>query len=379
MTAVSKSADWSPLARTLTRRSFLGWSLATTAGLGAANMFLVAPKRDRVALTWMPSRGTLASVDDYPIWVAFERGYLKQLGVDLSIVAQREPSPGGAGADSAVTFVSPAELLSMADRGLNPTSIFQLCAGSVFGFALHRGGRVRRPRDLEGASIAIGDESWKAIVDPLLVEAGVNPRVVTLVVARDRWLEFAADGVTDAALSWRGLAHTDAGRHLTHFVGDRWSQLPAHSYAVVGLEHRTALEIDGLNRFLQALVLALEFAAENPRGAAQITYRSAPGLAETLSPQAAVDSLAVASSVYSSGRRRGMAWGLHERPRWQRYMSAAEQSGLAKPASKPVYSNQLIATANSIDTTLVHLDAATFALDRDFRHTTGLTGGIVDG
>jgi ABC-type nitrate/sulfonate/bicarbonate transport system substrate-binding protein len=363
----------------MTRRSFLGWSLATTAGIGASHMFLVAPQRDRVGLTWVPSRGTLASVDDYPIWVGLHRGYLQRMGVDLNVVASAEGLAVDSRTDSAVTFSSPAELVTRSDRGQNPTSIFQLCAGSVFGFALHKGGRVKRPRDLEGATISVGDESWKAIVEPLLVEAGVDPARVDLIVARDRWLQVAADGEADAALSWRGLARTPAGRRLNHFVGDRWSQLPSNSYAVDGLERKTSLEIDGLTRFLQALVLALEFASENPRAAAQITYRSAPGLAATMSPQAAVDSLAVTSSVYSAGRRRGLAWGLHEKPRWQSYMGAAERSGLAKAGARPVYSNQLIAAANSVDTTLVHIDAATFALDSEFRHTTALTGGIVDG
>lgn len=379
MKTVRKGANSSPSALTLTRRSFLGWSLATTAGIGAAHLFLVAPQRDRVALTWMPSRGTRASVDDYPIWVAFDRGYMQRLGLDLNVVTNHESLAGDAWRDSAVTFASPAELVSRADRGFDSTSIFQLCADSVFGFAFRKGGRVKRPKGLGGAAISVGDESWKTIVDPLLVEAGVNPGRNRLVVAGDRWLQVAADGEADAALSWRGLAQTDAGRRLNHFVGDRWSQLPSNSYAVDGLDHMGSREIDGLTRFLQALVLALEFASENPRAAAQITYRSAPGLAGTMSPQATVDSLAVASSVYSSGRRRGLAWGLHERSRWQRYLNAAEKAGLAKAPTKPLYSNQMIAAANSIDTTLVHVDAATFALDRDFRHTTGLTGGIVDG
>lgn len=367
------------LTRQLTRRSFLGWSAATAVGLASTRLLLTHTGPDRVSVSWLSPRRTLAVVDDYPIWVARELGYMDRLGIDLRIVEDVSAPPPLSEAPVAgmsITFPSAALLVSGADRGLATKSIFQLCAGSMFGFALSRDGRAQRPKDLGGASIAVGDLSWKEIVDPLLVEAGLDSRRSQLVVAGDEWLKVVSAGDADAALSWRGLERTPDGRALRHLVGDHWSQLPANSYAVESPDLLSERDTDGLTRFLKAVVSGLEFASENPVAAAQITYRSAPGLHDVMSPKATVDALAVTSSVYSAGRRRGLPWGMNEEARWRRYVDAAGQAGMVKSIDpKALYTNRLIESANSVDIATVRLNAATYALDRDFRHINSPTGG----
>ena len=363
-----------PLIQPLTRRRFLGWGLATAAvavGVGSSRLFLSAVAPDRATLSWLSPRGTLAVVDDYPIWVALGRGYLAKLGIDLHVVEdtgspplEPEPLPG-----MLITFPSPARLVSLIDRGLPTRAIFQLCSGSAFGFALRAGAKASRPQDLAGATIAVGADSWREIVDPLLVEANVDPRGVRLLVAGSSWLKAATEGIADAALSWRGLEGSKDGRGLRHLVGDPWSRFPSNAYAIDDPDHLGHSEMDALTRFLQAVVMGLEFAQENPRGAAQITYRSAPGLESAMSPQAAVDALGVTSTLYSSGRSRGLPWGMHEEQRWERYVGAAEKSGLIKSLDpRTVYTNRLVSAANAVDISLVRQDAAAFELDRDFRN-----------
>ncbi len=379
MERVAKDPGSAMLTRQLTRRSFLGWSAATAVGLASTRLLLTHTGPDRVTLSWLSPRRTLAVVDDYPIWVARELGYMDQLGIDLNVVGDVSAPPPLAAKPvlgMSITFPSAALLVSSADRGLGTQSIFQLCAGSMFGFALSKQSRVQRPKDLGGASIAVGDESWKEIVDPLLVEAGVDPRRSQLVIAGDEWLKVVAAGDADAALSWRGLERSTDGRSLRHFLGDHWSQLPANAYAVESPDLLGDRDTDGLTRFLKAVVSGLEFASENPVAAAQITYRSAPGLHEVMAPRATVDALAVTSSVYSAGRRRGLPWGLNEEERWRRYAEAAGQAGMVKSIDpKALYTNRLIEAANSVDIATVRLNAATYALDGDFRHINSPTGG----
>jgi len=113
--------------------------------------------------------------------------------------------------------------------------------------------------------------------------------------------------------------------------------------------------------------MGLEFGRQNPRAAAQITYRSAPGLADAMSPPAALQALVTTAAIYSAGRKRGLQWGYHEPARWQRYVAAAEESGLVKSVDpKQVYTNRLVAGANSIDRTRVALDAGTYGVRREF-------------
>ena len=365
---------------TLTRRSFLGWSVAAAAGIAASHFFLLPGPRGRVALTWLAPRAALDALNDYPIWVALDRGYMNRLGIDLDMAVAGDNPPPTTTPRRAITFPSPAELVSGVDRGLATTSVFQLSAGSVFGFAFSTRGMRRRPLDLDQATIAVGDESWKSIVDPLLIEAGVNPVGTRLIVAGPHWFEAVRRGEADAAVSWRGMENSAAGRGLRHLVGDRHSQLPANSYAVEGIDGMSVREVDGLKRFLQAVVMGLEFASQNPRAAAQITYRSTPGLHTATTPQAAVDQLTVTASIYDAGRKRGLKWGEHDAARWQRYLNVAHQAGLVKgPSPGAVFTNRFIAFANSFDPTVVRLDATTFPMDTDFRHTTGPRGGSLDG
>jgi NitT/TauT family transport system substrate-binding protein len=356
----------------LSRRSFLGWSAATAVGVASARWWFNAAGMERTAVSWLSPRGTLAVVDDYPIWVAVGLGYMQRLGVNVNMLGDVNDSllPSKEPPARSISFPSPARLVSGADRGGRLRSIFQLCSGSVFGFATRKGGAIRRPQDLAGAAIAVGDPSWLEIVNPLLFEAGVDPRSTRMVAYGADWLKAASSGKADAALSWPGLERSPDGKGLRHLVGDRWSQLPANGYAVDAPERLGEAQVDGLTRFLRGLVMGLEFAQENPRAAAQITYRSAPGLASVMSAQATVDALGVTSTVYSSGRRRGLPWGIHEPARWQRYLAAARQLGMAKPLDPAsVYTNALITAANSVDFSAVRLNAATFELDSDFRHT----------
>ena len=370
---IAQNAPGSLVSWELSRRSFLGWSIATAVGIGSARWLLSAVGPERVRLHWVSPRGTLAVIDDYPIWTALGLGYMKELGVELSMSSgEVEMSkPPTTPARQPISFPSPASLVTGIDRGVPLKSVFQLVSGSIFGFALRKDGRQRRPQDLKDAVIAVGSESWRQIVDPLLVEAGVDPVTTRTEVAGPDWLKAVSLGKADAALSWRGLERNSDGRRLRHMVGESWSQLPANVYAVESDSEFQLNEVDGMTRFLRGVVMGLEFAQENPRAAAQITYRSAPGLASAMSPQAAVDVLGTVASTYSAGRKRGLPWGFHEESRWRRYLAAATASGLVKPIDPAqVYTNRLIDGANSFDISAVRLNAATFELDREFRHTT---------
>ena len=68
-------------------------------------------------------------------------------------------------------------------------------------------------------------------------------------------------------------------------------------------------KVDLYTRFLQGMIMGLEFAKANPRAAAQITYSSRPALQKSLKPQRGV------RLVRRAGRRvrhlapAGQGWG----------------------------------------------------------------------
>src|ERR1700736_5501853 len=249
------------LTRPITRRRFLVVGSASAAAVAAleAVPLLGTLSPERRSLTWASPRGALNVVDDYPLWTAVELGYFQKQGLDLRI------TPGTQHADSSlghvldrtadIAFPSPTLLATSVDRGLGLRSFFQLSAGPHFGFALGPGSHVRTPSDLSGATVAVGSESWKDLVEPLLVEAGVAPRSVRIVVSGDGWLKAAAGGRTDAALVWNGLQATPDGRGLRYLLGDRWSKLPANSYVARSSDLADSRTRDLLTAFTKGVAM----------------------------------------------------------------------------------------------------------------------------
>ena len=129
---------------------------------------------------------------------------------------------------------------------------------------------------------------------------------------------------------------------------------------------------DGSRRFLTAfstaVVMALEFTRINPAAAAQIVYRRAPGLSVKTSPARVIKAVSRVAEVYEAGRRRGLPWGIHERKRWTGFLRIQEELGRVKQLRpEDVYSNALIAAANSFDTARVKRDALGFRSSLEFR------------
>src|SRR5207248_10264326 len=93
---------------------------------------------------------------------------------------------------------------------------------------------IKSPKDLKGKTIALGSTGWQVIVDPMLVELGIDPKSVKYVAAGAQWTQAAATGQADVALAWEGLRHQLAGQglKLTYLIGTTWSKYPSNVYSV---------------------------------------------------------------------------------------------------------------------------------------------------
>ena len=96
-------------------------------------------------------------------------------------------------------------------------------------------------------------------------------------------------------------------------VPDRqhWSKQPSNVYSVRAADLDDAAKGDLYTRFLQGVVMGLEFTKANPRAAAQITYNPLPDLQKSLKPQAALDSMLELAHAYGTSNRKGKGWGYH--------------------------------------------------------------------
>jgi NitT/TauT family transport system substrate-binding protein len=328
---------------------------------------------------WISPRGTLQVMDDFNLWIPVKLGYFKTLGIDAKLIA-------GSVTDALAStkfvaqnkadmgYPSPGVLTASIDSGMGVKSVWGVISGQVFDFALPTNSPIKSPKDLEGKTIALGSSGWSVIVDPMLVELGIDPKSVKYVSAGAQWTQAAATGKADAALAWEGLRHQLAGQglKLKYLIGTTWSKFPSNVYSVRAADLEDPAKKDLYTRFLQGVVMGMEFTKANPRAAAQITYRSLPDLQKTLKPQLALESMLELAGAYATSHRRGQGWGYNDPKGWANYLKVVADLGQTKKllAATDVYTNDLQKTANGkADSAKARADAKAFKLDKDFAQT----------
>jgi len=266
----------------------------------------------------------------------------------------------------------PGVLTASIDSGIAVKSIWDMISGQVFDFALPTNSTIKSVTDLKGKKIALGSAGWSTIVDPILVGAGVDPKPVHYVNAGNQWAQATESGQADAGLAWEGLRAQWAGQglKLKYLIGTQFSKQPSNVYSVRASDLSDSGKVDLYTRFLQGMIMGLEFAKANPRAAAQITYTSRPALQKSLKPQAAYDSFLELAEAYGTSHRAGQGWGFHSPAGWAGYLSIVHKLGQTKKMLSPsdVYTNDLVKAANSkADKATAIKDAKAFKLSSTFQ------------
>jgi NitT/TauT family transport system substrate-binding protein len=370
---------------TMTRRHLLKRGAQGAAVLSAGSMLTAGPAFGRTGratldtVRWISPRGTLQVMDDFNLWVPIKMGYFKTLGINAQLIA-------GSVTDALAStkfvaqnkadmgYPSPGVLTASIDGGIEVKSIWDVISGQVFDFALPANSSIKSPKQLKGKRIALGSSGWKVIVDPMLVELGIDPKSVKYVSAGASWTQAAATGKADAALAWEGLRHQLAGQglKLKYLIGTNWSKFPSNVYSVRAADLEDDAKKDLYTRFLQGVVMGLEFTKANPRAAAQITWRSLPDLQKTLKPQLALDSMLELAHAYGTSHLKGQGWGYNDAKGWANYLKVVHDLGQTKEllATNDVITNELQGPANKqANVAKARADAKKFKLDKEFAKT----------
>ncbi len=209
------------------------------------------------------------------------------------------------------------------------------------------------------------------IVDPILVEAGVDPASVTYLNAGNQWAQAVALGQADAALAWRGLtAQWGAqGLEFDYLIGTDFSTQPSNGYAIRKADLSDPAMKEMWEKFFQANAMAFEFGRLNPRAAAQITYDQFPALREQMEPQLAFDSMVELADLYFGSYKAGLGYGYNDVDNWQAYIDTVYDLGQIENqyAAGDVVTNELIEAANAFDAARVAEDAANFELSEEWQ------------
>jgi len=331
---------------------------------------------------WISPRGTLDVMDDYNIRVPMQMGYFKKLNIDVRLNAG-----AGSGEMQLVAankidmgYPSPGVLSSAVDAGIPVIGIWEQYPAQVFDFVLPGDSKITSPADLAGKKIAVLTIGWKAIIDPILADAGVDPTTVKYVELGPQWVQAVARGQADAGLAWEGLraqlngeaAHFGAGFAIKFLIGAKFSKDPSNVYAIRKSDLGDAKKKDIYTRFLAGVVQGFEFGRANPRAAAQITYGQLPGLQSIISPQVAVESMVQLASGYSLRKRQGGQWGSFDQTAWQGYLKTIAKLGQTKKELSfgDIINTSLIAAANKkADVVTARRDAKAYKVDAYFKKT----------
>lgn len=371
----------------LTRGEFVRRTAAAGAGLGLLGTLAAEPAFGRAdgldVVRWISPRGTLDVMDDYNVRVPIAMGYYKQLGIkaqlnagsgsgEMQLVAAHKVDMG---------YPSPGVLSSAIDAGVPVIGIWEQYPAQVFDFVLPGDSKITSPSQLAGKKIAVLTIGWKAIIDPILADAGVDPKSVKYVELGTQWVQAVARGQADAGLAWEGLraqldgeaAHFGAGFSIKFLIGAQFSHDPSNVYAVRKADMSDAKKRDIYTRFLAGVVMGFEFARANPKAAAEITYGQLPALQSIISPQVALESMAQLASGYSLQKRNGGQWGSFNVNAWNSYLATIAKLGQVKKqySFHDVIDTSLIAAANKrANVARARRDARAFKLDKYFSKTT---------
>lgn len=363
-------------ARTRIPRRFATAILALIV-MSATLLFGAAFAQDGVdEVVWVSPRGSLEVMDDFPLWVAKEMGYFE----DRNLSVELQPGPLEALAvtrlvatnQADIGYPSPGVFLSSLDAGMDLVMPWEMMVGQTFNFAVSPDSDIETVQDLEGATIALGSEGWEVIVNPMLVEAGIDPDSVTYLNAGNQWARAVETGDADAALAWQGLTAqwSAQGRSYRYLIGQDFSDHPSNGYVIRAADLEDPEMRDVWNRFFEALAMGFEFARLNPRAAAQITYSQFPGLQDQMEPQLAMDSMIELAEVYYGSYEMGEGYGWSDISAWQDYIDTVHELGQVQNEydADNIITNEFIDDANTFPQGEVEEDAASFELNEQWQN-----------
>lgn len=355
----------------LDRRNFVGFG-AAAAGILAAPRLLTAQEGTRT-VRWVSPRGTVEVLDDYPYWIAKKFGWFGDIQTTL------EPGPMEATAtiklvdqDQAdIGFPSPGVFSLGLEQGMPLQSVFHMGAYDTFSFAFRKGEKPADIKDLAGKKILLGSIGWKAIVDPMLAQVGVDPASVEYLEAGQLWGPALQQGQGDTALCWEGLRAQWFGQGMDYdyFLPFDFSKFPANTFVIRASDLEDESKKALYQEYFKAWAMGLEFGHLNPRAATQIVLEQFPALASTLNPEVATESMMQLANIFRGDWDKRQGWGWHDMAQWQGYFDTIYQIKQITKEMKAedVCSNEYIAAANQFDQAEVQKASDGYELSADYQ------------
>ncbi len=303
-------------------------STAPAASVNAATTSGSAQKVS-VMLDWVPNTNHTG------LYVAQERGYFKEQGLNVEILPLAEGSSVEqiVGNGKVQFGISSSEPLAKArSEGIPIVSIAPIIQHNTSGFASLKKANIARPKDFEGKRYAsFGSPTEKALIGKVMQTDGGDVSKVEFVEIGDAdFLTLAAKGQVDFAWVFEGWEVIDGklrGLDLTYLPLTAYRQAIPDYYTPVFITNEAMTQKNGevVKKFLAATSKGYNDAIADPKGAGDILAKATPETSKDLIQQ---------SQTYLAKQYKADAprWGDQKPVVWQAFGAfMTDQKLLAKP------------------------------------------------
>ncbi|GGA69443.1 ABC transporter substrate-binding protein [Ornithinibacillus halotolerans] len=267
----------------------------------------------KFALDWTPNTNHTG------IYVAKEKGYFKEQGLDVEILLPGEVRVNQLLAAEKADFgISYQEGLTQArSEGLPLVSIAAVLQHNTAGYASPKEKGITSPKDFEGKKFgAYGSDLEKAMMTTLMANDNANVDEVDFITTGDADFFVAVERDVDFSLvyyGWTGIEAELRGVDLNMvYLADFSDKLDFYTPIIATSEEMISADPELVKAFTHATVKGYEFAIEHPEEAAQILINAVPDLDPDLVKR---------SQDWLSPRYQDDAeqFGIQEQDRWQKF------------------------------------------------------------
>ena len=269
----------------------------------------------KVILDWTPNTNHTG------IYVAKEKGYFKDLGLDVEIIQPSEGSSlqlvaAGKG-DFAITYLEDLTYARTSDSPMPVKAIATIIQHNTSGFASPKEKNIKTVKDFEGKVYGgFGGPSEKAILQAVMEKAGADFSKLTTVDVGTEDFFIATKNNLD--FEWTFEGWTNISAKLRNFdinyipLRELDERLDYYTPIIASSESTLNEKSDMVKKFMEATSKGYEFAINNPEESAEILVKEVPEIDKDL----AVESQKFLAKEYKSDANR---WGEMKDSVWDNY------------------------------------------------------------
>jgi NitT/TauT family transport system substrate-binding protein len=220
-------------------------------------------------------------------YVALEKGYYKQAGLDVTIVASGGTAQAIQNIEANAAQLAFSDVAGLVAARANSGStakmiavIYQKAPYAIF--SLRSGVNLSRPEQLEGLEIASGAGSFtQKVIEAFMVDKGLKPSTVKFTnidpAARVGMLvSKKIPAIETFVMSKPGIAKAAPGDDQTFLLADHGLKL--YSNGILAREDYLKANADKVRGFVKASLEGWRDAIADPKGAAEIVAKHVKGL-----------------------------------------------------------------------------------------------------